>query len=84
MVFKCSYIRVRAQGSAYLAKPAEYAAAAKQTADAQSRENVEAVVDCLLSSRMTSFEECVTWARMRFQARRTRPSAAAAAAPTPD
>lgn len=55
------------EANAYLAKPEEYAAAARQAGDAQARENVEKAAECLLISRCTSYDECVAWARKRFQ-----------------
>lgn len=51
----------------YLEKPAEYTKAARSAGDAQARENLEKVVDVLVTSRLRTFEECVQWARIRFQ-----------------
>lgn len=65
--FEGLFSNTPSQGNAYLEKPSEYAAAARQAGDAQARENLELVADCLLSSRMSSFEECIKWARLRFQ-----------------
>jgi ubiquitin-activating enzyme E1 len=56
-----------AEGNAFLEKPAEYAAAARAAGDAQARENVERAAECLTAGRPASFEECVAWARLRFQ-----------------
>jgi len=55
------------EANSYLSKPAEYAAAARQAGDAQARENVEKAAECLLTSRCSTYEECVAWARLRFQ-----------------
>jgi ubiquitin-activating enzyme E1 len=55
------------EGNAFLDKPAEYAAAARAAGDAQARENVERAVECLAAGRPGSFDDCVAWARLRFQ-----------------
>lgn len=56
------------EGNAFLDKPGEYAAAARSGGDAQARENVERAADCLAAAaRPRSFEDCVAWARLRFQ-----------------
>jgi ubiquitin-activating enzyme E1 len=39
----------------------------RDAGDAQARENVEKVAECLLSSRCATYEECIAWARRRFQ-----------------
>jgi ubiquitin-activating enzyme E1 len=33
----------------------------------QARENVEKAAECLLTSRCATYDECVAWARLRFQ-----------------
>ena len=55
------------EANAYLAKPEEYATAARQAGDAAARENLEKAAECLLTSRCSTYEECVTWARLKFQ-----------------
>jgi ubiquitin-activating enzyme E1 len=55
------------EGNTFLEKPAEYAAAARTAGDAQARESVERAAECLGPGRPASFEECVAWARLRFQ-----------------
>ena len=55
------------EANAYLAKPAEYAEAARRAGDASARENLEKVAECLLKERCATYEECVAWARVRFQ-----------------
>jgi len=56
-----------AEANAFLAKPAEYAEAARKAGDASARENLEKVAECLLKTRCETYEECVKWARVRFQ-----------------
>jgi len=55
------------EGNAFLEKPGEYADAARKAGDSQARESVERAVDCLGGGRPSSFEDCVAWARLRFQ-----------------
>ena len=55
------------EANAFLAKPAEYAEAARRAGDASARENLEKVAECLLDSRCETYQECVAWARVRFQ-----------------
>ena len=55
------------EANAFLAKPAEYAEAARRAGDAAARENLEKVAECLLVSRCETYQECLAWARVRFQ-----------------
>ena len=55
------------EANAFLAKPAEYAEAARRAGDASARENLEKVAECLLVSRCETYQECLAWARVRFQ-----------------
>ncbi|PKU84246.1 Ubiquitin-activating enzyme E1 1 [Dendrobium catenatum] len=50
----------------FLANPSEYLAAMKAAGDAQARDLLERVVDCLDTDRCDTFQECVTWARLRY------------------
>ena len=65
--FEGAFEKSPAEANAYLAKPEEYAAAARAAGDASARENVEKAAECLLGSRCSTYEECVRWARLRFQ-----------------
>lgn len=56
-----------AEANAFLMKPEEYKAAMKSTGDAQSRELLERVVECLVSERCETFEDCISWARTKFE-----------------
>ena len=42
-------------------------ATALQSSDSAAREQLEKVVEILDSERCTTFEECIAWARGRFQ-----------------
>lgn len=56
-----------AEANAFLAKPEEYTNAMINAGDAQARELLERVVECLVTERCSTFEECITWARVRFE-----------------
>eukprot|EP00850_Spirogloea_muscicola_P006789 SM000033S12310 [mRNA] locus=s33:1758:6785:+ [translate_table: standard] len=56
-----------AEANTYLDKPEEYKKAIRTAGDAQAREAVGRVVDCLVTERCTSFEDCIAWARLRFE-----------------
>ncbi|CAM6046261.1 unnamed protein product [Sphagnum compactum] len=56
-----------AEANSFLLKPDEYKTAIKTAGDAQARELVERVVECLVTDRCTSFEDCIKWARTRFE-----------------
>ncbi|KAH9296093.1 hypothetical protein KI387_039681, partial [Taxus chinensis] len=56
-----------AEVNAFLSKPEEYKAAMKSAGDAQARDLLEHVVECLISERCVTFEDCVAWARKRFE-----------------
>ncbi|KAG2486273.1 hypothetical protein HYH03_015097 [Edaphochlamys debaryana] len=55
------------EAAAYLAAPAEYAKTVRANPDASARQQLESVAEVLLDGKAGSFEECITWARMRFQ-----------------
>ncbi len=52
---------------------AEARLAGRQASDAAAREQLEKVVEVLVTERCTSMEDCIEWARKKFQARRRRP-----------
>ncbi|KAK9124596.1 hypothetical protein Sjap_014198 [Stephania japonica] len=53
--------------NAYLSNPSEYAAAMKNAGDAQARDNLERVIECLDRERCEAFQDCLTWARLKFE-----------------
>ena len=55
-----------AEANAFLSKPQEYKNAMKSAGDAQARELLERVVECLVTERCVSFEDCISWARTRY------------------
>lgn len=56
-----------AEANVYLSDPAKYVADIRSSADAAGREKLASVVEVLLQDRCTSFEECISWARHKFQ-----------------
>ncbi|XP_076904023.1 ubiquitin-activating enzyme E1 1-like [Bidens hawaiensis] len=53
--------------NAYLSNPSEYASAMKNAGDAQARDNLERVLECLDRERCETFQDCITWARLKFE-----------------
>jgi len=55
------------EANAYLEDPAKYVDAVRTGGDAASREQLARVAEALAAEHVASFEECVAWARRRFQ-----------------
>lgn len=53
--------------NSFLSNPAQYAAVMRKAGDAQARELLERVSECLDKERCNTFEDCITWARLRFE-----------------
>ncbi|KDP22845.1 hypothetical protein JCGZ_00432 [Jatropha curcas] len=53
--------------NAYLSNPNEYKSAMKNAGDAQARDNLERVLECLEKERCLEFQDCITWARLKFE-----------------
>ncbi|XP_062172373.1 ubiquitin-activating enzyme E1 1 isoform X2 [Alnus glutinosa] len=56
-----------AEVNAYLSNPSEYSTAMINAGDAQSRDNLERVLECLDKERCETFQDCITWARLKFE-----------------
>lgn len=56
-----------AEVNAFLSNPGEYTSAMKKAGDAQARDTLERVLECLERERCKTFEDCVTWARLKFE-----------------
>ncbi|CAI9107040.1 OLC1v1006312C2 [Oldenlandia corymbosa var. corymbosa] len=56
-----------AEVNAYLSNPSEYASAMRNAGDAQARDNLERVLECLSEDRCETFQDCIKWARLRFE-----------------
>ena len=52
--------------NSFLSNPTQYAAAMRKAGDAQARELLERVSECLGKERCITFEDCITWARLRY------------------
>ncbi|KAG2647777.1 hypothetical protein PVAP13_2KG110600 [Panicum virgatum] len=53
--------------NSFLSNPTQYSAAMRKAGDAQARELLERVSECLGKERCITFEDCITWARLRFE-----------------
>ncbi|KAH7624317.1 hypothetical protein Ndes2526B_g00502 [Nannochloris sp. 'desiccata'] len=56
-----------AEANAFLEDPAKYLNSAKASSDAAAREQLEKVVEALVSERCATFEDAIAWARRKFQ-----------------
>lgn len=56
-----------AEVNAYLANPNEYTSATKNAGDAQARDNLERILECLDKERCQTFQDCIKWARLKFE-----------------
>jgi ubiquitin-activating enzyme E1 len=55
-----------AEVNTYLSNPGEYTNAMRNAGDAQARDNLERVLDCLDRDKCDTFEDCITWARLKY------------------
>ncbi|KAF6164867.1 hypothetical protein GIB67_017070 [Kingdonia uniflora] len=56
-----------AEVNAYLSSPNEYSSAMISAGDAQARDNLERVMECLDKDRCETFQDCIAWARIKFE-----------------
>ncbi|KAI4368912.1 hypothetical protein MLD38_017415 [Melastoma candidum] len=56
-----------AEVNAFLSNPGEYCNAMRNAGDAQARDTLERVLECLDMERCLTFEDCITWARLKFE-----------------
>ncbi|XP_074357659.1 ubiquitin-activating enzyme E1 1-like [Apium graveolens] len=56
-----------AEVNAYLFNTTEYTTAIVNAGDAQARDKLERVLECLDKDRCDAFQDCITWARIRFE-----------------
>ncbi|KAJ7559513.1 hypothetical protein O6H91_04G088900 [Diphasiastrum complanatum] len=56
-----------AEADAFLSKPEQYKSSMKSAGDAQARDTLERIVECLVTERCATFEDCIYWARKRFE-----------------
>ncbi|CAN6467402.1 unnamed protein product [Victoria cruziana] len=53
--------------NSFLSSPAEYKAAMRSAGDAQARELLERVIECLSTEHCEIFQDCIAWARLKFE-----------------
>ncbi|KAK8955955.1 Ubiquitin-activating enzyme E1 2 [Platanthera guangdongensis] len=51
----------------FLTNPGEYTGSMKAAGDAQARDLLERVIECLVKDRCYTFQDCIIWARLRFE-----------------
>ncbi|KAK9750648.1 hypothetical protein RND81_02G210800 [Saponaria officinalis] len=56
-----------AEVNAYLSNPSEYTSAMSNVGDAHARGKLERVLECLEKERCKTFDDCIAWARMKFE-----------------
>ncbi|KAJ6292165.1 hypothetical protein OIU76_024140 [Salix suchowensis] len=56
-----------AEVNAYLSNPVDYTNAMIKAGEAQSRDTLERVLECLEKEKCETFQDCITWARLRFE-----------------
>lgn len=57
--------KVPAEVNAYLSNPSEYTSGMIKAGDAQARDNLERVIECLEKERCEAFQDCIRWARLK-------------------
>ena len=65
--FEGMYEKSPAEVNAYLSNPAKYLGAIQQASDAAARGQLELVYEVLVSDRCATFQDCVSWARKKFE-----------------
>ena len=55
------------EANAFLTDPEKYISAVRSSSDSAAHEQLEKVVEVLVSERCQTFEECIRWARLKFQ-----------------
>lgn len=53
--------------NAYLANPSEYINTMKKDGDAQAQDTLEHILECLGKERCETFQNCITWARLKYK-----------------
>ncbi|GMH12787.1 hypothetical protein Nepgr_014628 [Nepenthes gracilis] len=59
--------KIPTEVNAYLSNPGEYTSSMRKAGDAQARDTLERVLECLGRERCETFQDCVTWARLKFE-----------------
>ncbi|KAK1602226.1 hypothetical protein QYE76_037530 [Lolium multiflorum] len=53
--------------NAFLSNPTTYVSAARTAGDAQARDQLERVIECLDRDKCETFQDSITWARLKFE-----------------
>ncbi|XP_078162757.1 ubiquitin-activating enzyme E1 1-like [Carex rostrata] len=53
--------------NSFLSNPDGYASGMRSAGDAQARDQLERVLECLDRERCETFEDCITWIRLKFE-----------------
>ncbi|KAJ1277398.1 hypothetical protein BS78_04G000800 [Paspalum vaginatum] len=53
--------------NAFMSNPSGYATAPRTAGDAQARDQLERVIECLDRDKCETFQDCITWARLKFE-----------------
>lgn len=56
-----------ADANAYLENPEKFVHDVTHSSDAAAKENLKGVFDALITDRCSTFDECIRWARLKFQ-----------------
>lgn len=56
-----------AEVNKFLSNPQEYVTQMRSTGVAQARDLLERVIECLDKERCETFQDCITWARLKFE-----------------
>ncbi|KAG0452443.1 hypothetical protein HPP92_025107 [Vanilla planifolia] len=65
--FEGLFERIPTEVNKFLSKPAEYASSMISAGDAMARDLLEHVLECLEEERCETFQDCITWARLKFE-----------------
>ncbi|KAG9453604.1 hypothetical protein H6P81_006508 [Aristolochia fimbriata] len=56
-----------AEVNTFLSDPAKYISDKKNAGDAQARDLLERIIECLDKEKCETFQDCITWARLKFE-----------------
>ncbi|XP_010542669.1 PREDICTED: ubiquitin-activating enzyme E1 1-like [Tarenaya hassleriana] len=56
-----------AEVNAYLSNPEEYTNSMRSAGDAQARDTLERILECLEMDKCETFQDCIVWARLSFE-----------------
>lgn len=65
--FEGLFEKAPSEANVYLLDPEKYLAGVRHSADAAAREQLQKVVEVLVTERCKTFDECLLWARTKFQ-----------------